>query len=161
MSQIHGAGRPRSGLHTVSTTPRVGMPPGTPTLPGRPASPESGRMQYGSTGSMVYVDSSHWTSILDSLSELRDCLGGGGRQDDHVTPHQDQHDQSGQPPDLLYGTPRQTGPHLLSGFNRIPTKAELLSAIPDRSVVDRHIFWYFNRLPMRMTSSLGLLEGQN
>ncbi|KAL3456646.1 fungal-specific transcription factor domain-containing protein [Aspergillus heterothallicus] len=73
-------------------------------------------------------------SILDSFSELRECI--------------EQPTRSPAPRPHLLQTKHDVNPvpHLLSVQNITTTRAEILQAMPDRSVVDRHVFAYFNRL---------------
>lgn len=140
ISLIHGVGdiEPEQTVTSPSRA-RNEVSLATATAPNTPASSESGSMHRSSKGT-VYVSSAHWTSILRSVSELRDCIGRDRRRDESP----DQRDQLSERHTESLPT---GGPHLLSGICRILTKAELLSAMPDRSIVDRHVFWYFNRLP--------------
>lgn len=144
ISLINDSGSAESQSTATSPgKPKVEPSSGMVTTPHTPASSESGSMHYSSMGT-VYVSSAHWMSILDNISEMRDCLGHEEGCDESLK----HHDQPHHPPEL-YTEPLSTeAPHLLSGLSRIPTKAEVLSAMPDRSVADRHVFWYFNRLPL-------------
>ncbi|KAJ0415292.1 fungal-specific transcription factor domain-containing protein [Aspergillus carlsbadensis] len=95
----------------------------------------SGSMHCSAKGT-VYVSSAHWISIMDSISELRECI-----------------ENPSASPELSHQLPltkpdTDSVPHLLSARNATTTKSEILQAMPDRSVVDRHVFWYFNRQPL-------------
>lgn len=115
--------------------------------PHNPAPSNSGSMLHSSQGT-VYVSSGHWASILDSISETGERPG----REEGV-------EEFPQPRDQLHNPPRHHAepslaevPHLLSGLSRTPTKAEVLSAMPDQSIVDRHVYWYFKRLPLGMVT---------
>ncbi|KAL2838552.1 hypothetical protein BJY01DRAFT_34146 [Aspergillus pseudoustus] len=115
------------------------MAPTSPAL----ASSTTGSMHCGPKGT-VYVSSAHWISIMDGISELRHCI----ERDEElgVSPEQ-KHEVPSTAPET------DSAPiHLLSGPKATATtKAELLRAVPDRSIVDRHVFWYCNRLPPAFT----------
>ncbi|KAL3471634.1 fungal-specific transcription factor domain-containing protein [Aspergillus californicus] len=103
-----------------------------------PVSPETGSMRSSAQGT-VYTSSAHWTSILDLISNEKDRIGSDARHSKST----EQHPQE-DPAELV-----PTGePHLFSGVTAAATKAELVSFMPERSVVDRHLFWYFNWLPL-------------
>lgn len=144
ISLIHGVGDSQPG-QTVPSARRA-EDEGSLAManePQTPASSESGSMHYSSKGT-VYVSSAHWTSILRNVSELRSFIGHDQRRDGTPDLPDQLHHSSQRPSE-----PLPTGePHLISGISRIPTKAELLNAMPDRFIVDRHVFWYFNRLPL-------------
>lgn len=138
MALSHGVGNPEPG--SIADPSKHEVEPSSEM----PSCLVSGSLNRSSAGT-VYVDSAHWTAILDSVSELKGCLEVDNGRDE--TPNQSDHVD--QPSDLLNREPQPTeGPLLLSGLNRIPTKAEIISAVPDRSVVDRQVFRYFDRLSM-------------
>ncbi|KAI2467466.1 hypothetical protein F4781DRAFT_308912 [Annulohypoxylon bovei var. microspora] len=91
-----------------------------------------------------YVDGAHWTALLDSISELKDCF-------------QDTADSSST---MRYTIPPQVapdyGPHpqLLYGRFAQVNKAEILSALPTRSVVDRLISKFFNTIDLHPVALL-------
>ena len=89
---------------------------------------DSGRLDSSPAGS-VYVDASHWTAILENISELKERVQ---KQDE---PPRDHGPTSNVPETIV-----NTGPQLLFGCNTPSTKEALLSAMPDRSVVDRLMF---------------------
>lgn len=83
-----------------------------------------------------YVDGAHWSALLDSLSELKDCFpettepGSQFRVSPPVVP------DYGPSPQLLYGRFAQA------------SKAEILGTIPTRPVVDRMISKFFNTMDL-------------
>ncbi|KAJ5108586.1 fungal-specific transcription factor domain protein [Penicillium angulare] len=104
-----------------------------------PASSEYGSMRNHSHGAN-YVGSTHWASVLDSISELKDQYEKEEEArilatDDHI-PHQ------GPGPLLLYQPVHAT-------------KDEILASVPPRPAVDRMIARYFN---LQNTTPLPLLH---
>lgn len=85
---------------------------------------ECGSMKLNGLGSADYVGSAHWAAVLDSIAELKN----GFAQDEEIRKMATDVDSSW--PQLLYGCPRAT-------------KAEILSSIPPRQVVDRLVSRYF------------------
>ncbi|KAI1840930.1 hypothetical protein JX266_012866 [Neoarthrinium moseri] len=83
----------------------------------------------------VYVDCSHWSSILRGVSELRpeSCT----RPQYSISSLSNEKDLQ-QPP----------GPLLLYGCRPVATKQELLDAIPPKAETDRLIAHYFNALDL-------------
>lgn len=83
-----------------------------------------------------YVDGAHWSALLDSLSELKDCFpettepGSQFRISPPALP------DYGPCPQLLYGRFAQV------------SKGEILSAIPTRPVVDRMVSKFFNTMDL-------------
>ncbi|KAK9244839.1 fungal-specific transcription factor domain-containing protein [Lipomyces tetrasporus] len=77
-----------------------------------------------------YVESAHWTAILDGIAELKDYF-----EDDH------------DPIELhALATEGFDGPELLCGRYKRVDKPEILAAIPSRSIVDRLIAKYFSTM---------------
>ena len=77
----------------------------------------------GEDACTTYVESGHWTAILDSISELKDSL----EEDLNVI-------ESG---DVVLQAPAPDGPDLLFGGYKHIRKQNILAAIPPRSIVDR------------------------
>lgn len=80
----------------------------------------------------TYSNSGHWTSILDSITELR------GELDDIPT--------TAQPRDSSQA--EIAGPDLLFGRQRHVTKNEILAAIPPRAEADQLVNAYFEAMDM-------------
>ncbi|KAI1106382.1 hypothetical protein F4804DRAFT_41599 [Jackrogersella minutella] len=85
-----------------------------------------------------YVDGAHWTTLLNSISELKDCFQDTGEFTStfrYSNPPQATPD-FGPQPQLLYGRFAQVG------------KGEILSTLPERPVVDRLISVFFNQVDL-------------
>ncbi|KAH8701495.1 fungal-specific transcription factor domain-containing protein [Phaeosphaeriaceae sp. PMI808] len=82
-----------------------------------------------------YTNSSHWTSILDGISELKDHL-------DQIPTSA--HAQDGSLGDI-------SGPDLLFGRQRHASKQELLAALPTRNEADQLVAGYFDSMTMAPT----------
>ncbi|KAF1921750.1 fungal-specific transcription factor domain-containing protein [Ampelomyces quisqualis] len=80
-----------------------------------------------SNDTTTYTNSSHWTSILDGISELKEHL-------DHIPTSA--HAQDNNVGDI-------PGPDLLFGRQRHATKQELLAALPLRSEADQLVASFF------------------
>jgi hypothetical protein len=78
-----------------------------------------------------YTNSSHWTNILDGITELRDELDRVGI----VSPHQ-------------CSGPDTPGPDLLFGRQKYATKTDILAGIPPKAESDDLIDKYFASLDM-------------
>lgn len=76
----------------------------TATAPHTPSSSEPGSMYCSSKGT-VYASSAHWSSILRSVSELKDCIGRDERRDESS-------DQRDQLPERHTEPLSTGGPHL-------------------------------------------------
>jgi hypothetical protein len=83
-----------------------------------------------------YVHGAHWAAVLDGIAELKDHF----EKDDELQP-------DAQVPDEPPGT-HWTGPQLLYGYSKLPTKNEIIASIPPRSTVDRLVSRYFNSFEM-------------
>ncbi|KAI1173666.1 fungal-specific transcription factor domain-containing protein [Nemania sp. FL0916] len=92
-----------------------------------------GSMKLGESGP-TYVNSSHWATVLEEISELKDHL------EAEAGPQRFQGDS-----DLLYPF---SGPQLLYGCPGYASKAEILASVPPRPVVDRLISRYFSSFDM-------------
>lgn len=99
------------------------------------AESESGTLHVRSGGT-IYVGSAHWSAVLDSISELRDHFQGLDDKEPARTSPIDSTSEVSQ------------GLYLLSGYQRPHSKEHLLSVMPERSVVDRLVFGYFNDLAL-------------
>ncbi|KAK9433076.1 fungal-specific transcription factor domain-containing protein [Lipomyces doorenjongii] len=80
----------------------------------------------------TYVESAHWTAILDGIAELKDYF-------------EDDHEHIERNP-LATKVPDSDGPDLLLGQYKYVNKQEILAAIPSRPIVDRLIFKYFHMM---------------
>ncbi|EHK97144.1 hypothetical protein M7I_7156 [Glarea lozoyensis 74030] len=78
-----------------------------------------------------YVESSHWTAILDNIACLKDCL-----------------DPKDEPAEKQQFPPKPPGPDLLVGSIRGATRTEILASLPSRNRVDRLVEAYFSELDM-------------
>jgi hypothetical protein len=99
------------------------------TNPNVPSTPDRVKLEDDAT---TYSNSGHWTSILDSITELR------GELDDIPTTAQPR-DSSQEEID---------GPDLLFGRQRHVTKNEILAAIPPRAEADEMVNAYFQAMDM-------------
>ncbi|KAF4957808.1 hypothetical protein FSARC_11184 [Fusarium sarcochroum] len=128
----HDSDRPRFP-HDGST---IGDSPAShPRVPTEP-----GDIFISST-SPIYVGGGHWKAILGEISELREDLA-------QWDPNTNINDYAGSPMSGSSVLPRQ-GPLLLSYGNYDNfsfTRETILAALPDRRVVDRLVFSYFNEL---------------
>ncbi|KAL3494973.1 fungal-specific transcription factor domain-containing protein [Aspergillus germanicus] len=135
-------------LHTVGNNVTAQQDPRASNRPIEPASfaptpPESGTLHCHPEGT-VYASSAHWTSIFDSIADLRECVAWEDPDRDASGLH-----EHSEPSRLSDAEPLRTGAvHLLSGSSVSVTKAEVLRAMPERFVVDRQVFWYLNRMQL-------------
>ncbi|KAI0843610.1 hypothetical protein F5Y06DRAFT_284057 [Hypoxylon sp. FL0890] len=85
-----------------------------------------------------YVDSSHWTALLDGISELKDCF--------EDTTESASNFQTSIPPQVApdYGLT----PLLLYGNFTQASKEEIMSTLPARIVVDRLVSKFFNSIDL-------------
>lgn len=77
-----------------------------------------------------YVDSTHWTAILDGIADLKDHF-----------------DDAADSPESINSTAHEPDSGLtmsLLGWVRPVTRAEILVAVPPRPVSDRLVACYFN-----------------
>lgn len=112
----------------------------SPDLPG----PGSMRVNSEET---VYVSSAHWSAILENISELRDCIQDQDQDEMPAVSAETQESASS------VARPASKGPELFSGFIPAVSKIELVAAIPDRIVVDRLIYHYFNSFPLSTSNT--------
>ncbi|KAH7094461.1 hypothetical protein FB567DRAFT_600035 [Paraphoma chrysanthemicola] len=82
-----------------------------------------------SNDTTTYTNSSHWTSILDGISELKEHL-------DHIPTSAHARDIAGE----------IAGPDLLFGRQRHATRQELLAALPPRREADHMVAAYFESM---------------
>lgn len=87
-----------------------------------------GRLSVESDGT-TWVETDHWTAILDGISELKDSLAVAQNYHEHETVSSDMLDSN--------------GPELLLGGSKHVSHQEILAAIPQRSVVDRLVSQFF------------------
>ncbi|KAF2872338.1 hypothetical protein BDV95DRAFT_380719 [Massariosphaeria phaeospora] len=90
------------------------------TDPQVPDTPDRVKLENDAT---TYSDSSHWTSILDGIAELREHL-------DEI-------------PITDIPSVNETGPDLLFGRQRHATKQEILASMPERAEADQLVVQYF------------------
>ncbi|KAJ9621983.1 hypothetical protein H2203_006864 [Taxawa tesnikishii (nom. ined.)] len=84
-----------------------------------------------------YVESAHWTAILDGIAELKDHLEGNDKSPDRTcSGHIEDPVLDADAPDLLFGNSKQV------------SRQEILAAIPQRSMVDRLLALYFSGMDM-------------
>ncbi|CAG8982226.1 hypothetical protein HYALB_00014052 [Hymenoscyphus albidus] len=88
-----------------------------------------GRITLENAGTK-YVDNTHWTAILDGISELKDHF-----VEDPVLTYEI-------PPELQENS--QETPLLLFGRKNHATKQEILAGLPPRNIADRLVAKYFN-----------------
>lgn len=91
---------------------------------------EGGCMKFNSLGTANYVGSSHWAAVLDSIAELKEHF----EQEEEIRNMAIDFN----PPNSAHSS----WPQLLYSFHQV-TKAEILSSIPPRRVVDRLVSRYF------------------
>ncbi|KAH6959615.1 hypothetical protein BKA56DRAFT_662631, partial [Ilyonectria sp. MPI-CAGE-AT-0026] len=93
---------------------------------------ESGTMHRSAKGTS-YVGSPHWAAIIDGISELKDHF-------DHI--------DGSQAPSELGQQPVSPSPEplLLYSCTRPPPREQLISELPERSIVDRMVFQYFSEI---------------
>jgi hypothetical protein len=108
------------------------------THPDRGGSPDTAALRKLrlSPAKSIYVDSSHWTSILDGISELKEQL----EAEDEASISLDTATAAQQPlsPGIL----------MFNGCQPVSCKEELLAAIPPKATVDRLISQYFQALDL-------------
>lgn len=95
---------------------------------------EAGSLQLTSSGTN-YVNSSHWAAVLNGIAELKDHFESEGNSPAST----DFHDLS---------IPERTGPQLLYGCSKFPTRQEIIESIPPRQAVDRLVSRYFSSFEM-------------
>ncbi|KAK9320869.1 fungal-specific transcription factor domain-containing protein [Lipomyces orientalis] len=126
--QISGAPSTGGGMDVESSSSSEPEgPPGTPD-PSR-LSDRFGRMSVGATKT-TYVESTHWTAILDGIAELKDYF-------------QDEPDHAGYQ-EFAPPVPEGDPPELLFSQYLPATKQEILAAIPPRPMLDRLVAEYLS-----------------
>ncbi|KAI2602634.1 hypothetical protein GGR54DRAFT_623436 [Hypoxylon sp. NC1633] len=106
-----------------------------PAAPASDALSDRGKLTNSPAG-LKYVDGAHWTALLESISELKDCL-------------QDPVEQAGQHQIPPHPVPDfDPCPHLLYGRFAQMSKSEILSTFPTRPVVDKLISQFFNQIEL-------------
>ena len=108
---------------------KVAQDPRSKTSP--ETSKRLGRMELENAGTL-FVESTHWTAILDSISELKDSL-----EDDHDG------NELGNVPMEVASLDR---PELLFGGYKHIERQDILAAIPPRPTVDRLISRCFSSM---------------
>ncbi|PYH91009.1 hypothetical protein BO71DRAFT_280029, partial [Aspergillus ellipticus CBS 707.79] len=78
-----------------------------------------------------YINPTHWQAVLDEIAEVKQYL----QLNENTSPDEVAEDTS---------APEVSGPVLLFSDSISSTKADLLSMLPDRSVVDRLVSFYLN-----------------
>ncbi|KAI1388576.1 uncharacterized protein F4822DRAFT_443484 [Hypoxylon trugodes] len=122
---------------TEAPGPRAveGSPDPGPGASGHVEPSDCGTLMDTPTGTS-YVDAAHWTALLDSISELKDCIQDTTESGFHYQIPSQVIPDYGPSPQLLYG---RFAP---------ASKSEILSTLPARSVVDRLIFKFFNAVDL-------------
>lgn len=146
----------------IGTRSAVGVLPGVSGLSPGPLAdfdptqsqdlPGPGSMRVNSEET-VYFSSAHWSAILEKISELQDYIQYRDQDETPASP-------AGTPGSASsVAQPTSEGPGLFAGFIPAASKAELVGAIPDRTVANRLIHRYFNLFPLsRSNTSLGSLR---
>lgn len=83
-----------------------------------------------------YVHGAHWAAVLDGIAELKDYF----ETEDELQANEQ---MGGEPANSHW-----TGPQLLYGYSKLPTKQEVIASLPARPVVDRLVSRYFNSFEM-------------
>lgn len=145
---------PISAVAALSQTNYV--PPDDTIVDAKDESPECGSMRI-SESEVSYVGRDHWAILLDGIADLKIHL-------DHeeqvrlanTPPGQGTDEQGGK-----FAKPKSGYAMLLYGGRRLVSREEILSKLPPKVVVDRHISRYFNYLDLISAgkSSILLLRG--
>jgi hypothetical protein len=92
-------------------------------------------MHWGNQGT-VYFGGTHWAAIMDGITELKGHFETLNESQTSGGDGQEQVDELPQRPLLLYS------------YTRPPPKEQLISELPERSVVDRMVFYYFSEMSL-------------
>nr|UPQ41315.1 GAL4-like Zn(II)2Cys6 (or C6 zinc) binuclear cluster DNA-binding domain [Hypoxylon sp. CO27-5] len=120
---------------SVSRTVEDSPDPGVGAGSGEPS--DCGTLRSTSAG-VSYVDSAHWTALLDGISELKDCF----EDTLELAPNFQPSIAPQIAPD--YGP----SPLLLYGHFAQASKGEIVSTLPARPVVDRLVSKFFNTIDL-------------
>jgi hypothetical protein len=101
-----------------------------------------------------YVDSDHWTAIMTSFASLKEHFGMGNRFKPSTTHQRQDVGQEPLPRDALI----ESHTLLLFGNHRCASRAEIMSSLPPKTVVDRYIARYFNYQELVSCSSMPAFE---
>ncbi len=102
---------------------------------------ECGSMQV-SASELRYVGGDHWAAILENIADLKDHFD---REEQlHLAQELAEGDVSRDP----VAGPRSSHALLLYGCPLPGSRAEIITALPPKSAVDRYISRYFNRLDL-------------
>lgn len=126
---LQGTPSPPSSVSLATSGPQDLAPTSPDQTKASSSASHRGSMQLSNAGTS-YVDSAHWTAVLDGIAELKDHLEKG------------EETQESRP------LPEQMGPQLLRGGISLVTREEIINSIPERLVVDRLISRYFNSFEM-------------
>lgn len=119
--------------------------------------PTNGRSESGSmrvdASALQYVGEDHWVAILDSIADLKDHVD---REDrlrlaDGMDLIQDGQGNSPRNSRLRHAL-------LLYGNSQAVSRAEILEGLPPKSVVDRYVSRYFNRIDLVANCECPLLH---
>lgn len=102
---------------------------------------DSGSMRVNAT-ELHYIGSDHWAAILDSIADLKDQFD-REEQLRLVTNPDQLLDHTGDAGNINTHASRHS--LLLYGGYQPASQAEIISALPPKSAVDRYISRYFNR----------------
>ncbi|XXG97444.1 hypothetical protein Hte_003745 [Hypoxylon texense] len=135
-----------SSSHVASVPHASQAPTETPVRHVAEGSPEGGPEERPSCGMLTltgscsnganYVDGAHWSALLDSLSELKDCFPETTEPGSQIRTSPPAVPDYGPCPQLLYGRFAQV------------SKGEILSAVPSRPIVDRMVSKFFNTMDL-------------
>jgi hypothetical protein len=126
------------------------------TLPPRASegpTPEPGDLRMNASEHQ-YVDSDHWTAIMTSFASLKEHLGMENRSEPSTTHQRQDVGQEPLPRDALL----ESHTLLLFGNHRRASRAEIISSLPPKTVVDRYIARYFNYQELVSCSSMPAFE---
>ena len=104
---------------------------------------ECGSMRM-TASELRYVGGDHWAAILDNIADLKDHFD---REEQFQLDQHDHDPIEGDAPHNPAG-PRSAHALLLYGCPLPASRAEIISALPPKSAVDRYISRYFNRLDL-------------
>lgn len=115
---------------------------------GSPDTSDFHRLRLSSAKS-TYVDSSHWTSILDGISELKEQFEDGDEVPTSL--------------DAAVAAPQSPSPGLVmfNGCQPVSCKEELLAAVPPKATADRLVSQYFQALDLDSGQSSWIYHGES
>ncbi|KAL3477967.1 fungal-specific transcription factor domain-containing protein [Aspergillus californicus] len=119
-----------SGAQSMLLTPPSPQQPGDTEIKSGDSPPgQSGKVVVKETGTS-YIDSAHWKAILAEINEFKESLHGSDELSDEES--------------LTDEDSNNSLPTIWFGLNRLISKEELLSDLPDRPVTDRLVSYFLN-----------------